>query len=140
MFRTLFECLMLSLFFFYLDFLSRTFTNHRTAWEEGGHLFISSIPLPPASQTLRHYSRAITAESSPLHFASSRTRAQIANHYPLTTFRSSGCKLYIKRYISVVCSSIRRSCEKMKLLVYKRTRSLHLMTVSFSKENTFLFI
>ena len=39
---------------FYLDFLSRTFTNHRTAGEGGGHLFDSSLPLPPASQTLRH--------------------------------------------------------------------------------------
>ena len=39
---------------FYLDFLSRTFTNHRTAGEGGRHLFDSSLPLPPASQTLRH--------------------------------------------------------------------------------------
>ena len=31
------------------------FTNHRTAREGGGHFFNSSIPLPPASQTLRHY-------------------------------------------------------------------------------------
>ena len=41
-------------FFFYLSFLSRTFTNHRTAGEGGGHFFNSSLPLPPASQTLRH--------------------------------------------------------------------------------------
>ena len=41
-------------FFFYLDFLSRTFTIHRTAGEGGGYLFNSSLPLPPASQTLRH--------------------------------------------------------------------------------------
>ena len=40
--------------FFYLGFLSRTFTVHRTAGEGGGHLFNSSLPLPPASQTLRH--------------------------------------------------------------------------------------
>ena len=39
-------------FFFYLGFLTRTFTNHRTAGEEGGHFFNSSLPLPPASQTL----------------------------------------------------------------------------------------
>ena len=39
-------------YFFYLDFLSRTFTNHRTAGEAGGHFFNSSLPLPPASQTL----------------------------------------------------------------------------------------
>ena len=42
------------LFFFYLDFLSRPFTNHRTAGEWGGHFFNSSLPLPLASQTLRH--------------------------------------------------------------------------------------
>ena len=39
----LFVCL---LFFFYLHFLSRLFTNHRTAGEGGGHLFKSSLPLP----------------------------------------------------------------------------------------------
>ena len=42
----------LDYFFFNLGFLSRTFTNHRTAGE--GHFFNSSLPLPPASQALRH--------------------------------------------------------------------------------------
>ena len=41
-------------FFFYVGFLSRTFTNHRTAGEGGGHFINSSVPLPPASQALRH--------------------------------------------------------------------------------------
>ena len=42
-------------FFFCVGFLSWTFTNHRTAGEGGGgHFFNSSLPLPPASQTLRH--------------------------------------------------------------------------------------
>ena len=41
-------------FFFYLGFLSRTFTIHGTAGKGGGYLFNSSLPLPPASQTLRH--------------------------------------------------------------------------------------
>ena len=40
--------------FFYLGFLSRIFTIQRTAWEWGGYLFNSSLPLLPASQTLRH--------------------------------------------------------------------------------------
>ena len=44
----------LSSFFLYLAFLSRTFTIHKTAGEGGGYLFNSSLPLPPASQTLRH--------------------------------------------------------------------------------------
>ena len=40
--------------FFYLGFLSQPFMNHRTVGEGGGHFFNSSLPLPPASQTLRH--------------------------------------------------------------------------------------
>ena len=41
-------------FFFYVGFLSRTFTNHSTAGKGGGYFINSSLPLPPASQTLRH--------------------------------------------------------------------------------------
>ena len=41
-------------FFFYLGFLSRTFTIHRTVGEGGGYLFNSSLPFPPALQTLIH--------------------------------------------------------------------------------------
>ena len=41
-------------FFFCLGFLSQAFTNHRTAGEGGGNFFNSSLPLPPASQVLRH--------------------------------------------------------------------------------------
>ena len=41
-------------FFFYLGFLSRTFTIHGIAGEGGGYQFNSSLPLPPASQALRH--------------------------------------------------------------------------------------
>ena len=42
-------------FFFYLGFRPRPFTNLRTARERGGHFFISSLPLPPALQTLRYW-------------------------------------------------------------------------------------
>ena len=35
-------------FFFYVGFLSRTFTNHRIAGEGGGHFINSTLPLPPA--------------------------------------------------------------------------------------------
>ena len=42
------------LFFFNWGFLSRPFTNHRTAGEGGGHFFNSLLPLPPASRALRH--------------------------------------------------------------------------------------
>ena len=44
----------LGCFFFYRSFLSRPFTNHRTAGEGGRHFFNSLLPLPPALQTLRH--------------------------------------------------------------------------------------
>ena len=40
--------------FFCLGFLSQPFTNHRTAGEGRRHFFNSSLPLPPASQTIRH--------------------------------------------------------------------------------------
>ena len=54
--------------FFYLGFLLRKCTNHRTAEEGGGHFFNSSLPLPPASQTLRHqpgdYCRELTSAHS----------------------------------------------------------------------------
>ena len=42
--------------FFYLDFFSGTFTDHRTSMQGSGHFFNSSLPLPPASQKLRHQS------------------------------------------------------------------------------------
>ena len=38
-------------FFFFLGFLSRTFTIPRTAWKGEGYLFDSSLLLPPASGT-----------------------------------------------------------------------------------------
>ena len=38
-------------FFFFLGFLSRTFTFHRTAGKGEGYLFNSSVLLPPASWT-----------------------------------------------------------------------------------------
>ena len=46
---------MLDIFFFYVGFLSRAFSNHRTAKKGGGYFINSSLTLPPASQTLRHY-------------------------------------------------------------------------------------
>ena len=59
--------------FFYLGFLSQTFTNHRTAVEGEG---ISLIPHYHFHQLCRHLdiSRAIAAESSPLHIVSRWTR------------------------------------------------------------------
>ena len=52
----------------YLGFLLRTFTNHQTTGEGGGHVFNSSLPLPPNSQTIRHqqgnYFRQLTSTHS----------------------------------------------------------------------------
>ena len=72
-------------FFFYLGFLSRTFTNLRTA-EEGG---ISLTPHYHFHPLRRHldFSRAITAESSLLRVVAAGPEpdtfgfgAQVANH------------------------------------------------------------
>ena len=65
----------LYIYFFYLGFCSRTFTNHRTAGEGEG---ISLTPHYHFHPLHRHLdiSRAITAESSPLHIASNRTRTR----------------------------------------------------------------
>ena len=56
------------IFFFYLDFLSGSFTMHRTVQERGCYFFNSSLPLPPASQTLGHqpgdYSRELKSAHS----------------------------------------------------------------------------
>ena len=61
--------------FFYLDFLSRRFTIHRTAGEGGIYL----APLYHFHPLHRHLdiSRKITAESSHLHIASGRTRTVV---------------------------------------------------------------
>ena len=52
-------------FFFYLGFPSQPFTNHRAAGKGGRHFFNPSLPLPPASHTLRHqpgnYCRELTS-------------------------------------------------------------------------------
>ena len=46
-------CIHSHVFFFYLGFLSCTFTIYRTAGEEEGYLFNTCQQLPPASQALR---------------------------------------------------------------------------------------
>ena len=54
-------------FFFCLGFASRTFTNHRTAREGGGHSINSSLPLRPALQILRHQPGDYCRELTSLH-------------------------------------------------------------------------
>ena len=52
--RSEMDCAKRHFFFYCQGFFSRPFTNHRIAGEGGGHFCNSSLPLPPASQTLRH--------------------------------------------------------------------------------------
>ena len=63
-------------FFFYLGFLSRTFTNHRTAGEEGGHFSNSSLPLPLDSGSVKW--------SHPGHFLESQGKFFLA--FPCTLY------------------------------------------------------
>ena len=62
-------------FFFYLGFLSRTFTIHGTAGKGGGYLFPPLYYFHPLHRHL-DVRRPITAESAPLHIASSPTRTE----------------------------------------------------------------
>ena len=56
------------LFFFSIwVFHSRIFTNHRTAGEGERHFFNSSLPLQPASQTLRHWPGECCRELTSAH-------------------------------------------------------------------------
>ena len=68
-------------------FLSRTFTNRRTAEEGGGHFFNSSLPLPPASQTRRHQPgdrcRGLTSAHS--QQPDSNREPLVSEHKSLTT-------------------------------------------------------
>ena len=115
----LFEKVFPDIFVFYLGFVSRTFTNHRTAWEGGVHFFNSSLALPPASQTLRHqpgdYCRELTSAHSqqpdsnwePL--VSERrlpTTSLRALTFKFQTFKSFSLSLYL--ILNFVCN---RQCN-----------------------------
>ena len=63
-------------FFFYLGFLLRTFTIHKTAAKGGGYLFNSSLYYSYPLCRHLNISRVTTAENSPLHVASSRSRTE----------------------------------------------------------------
>ena len=70
----LFSFTLLEELFFYLGFLSRTFTNHRTAGKGEGISLTLHYYFQPLFRHL-DISREITAESTPLHVASCRARA-----------------------------------------------------------------
>ena len=73
--------------FFYLDFISRTFTIHRAARDRGGHCFKSSLPLLPASLTLRHQSGNFCKELTYSHTGLSNSNREflVSKRKSLTT-------------------------------------------------------
>ena len=85
-----------SVFFFYLGFLSLTWIIHRTA-REGGDYFCFLNPLYHFYLLHRYLdiSRAIFAESSPLHIARSRTRTQ-----KLFKFKAGADSFHAKNFLS----------------------------------------
>ena len=97
--------LFVHIYFFCLGFLSQTFTNHSTKGEVGG--WGGDILLTPHYHfhlLHRHLdiSRAITAESLPLHIASSRTQTQVANHYAARPIYLYICPICILIYIILI--------------------------------------
>ena len=88
-------------FFIYLGFLSRTFTNHRTAGEGEGHFFHFSLPLPPASQTLRQLTEDYCRELTSTH-----SRQPDSNRVPLVSERKPiTTKLRAHKYVKVIIPS-----------------------------------
>ena len=89
------------LLFFYLGFLSRTFTVHETAGEGGGYLFNSSLLLPPASQALRHqpgdYCRGLTSAHS--WQPDSNREPLVSERKSLTTKLRALCIIYAYLYL-----------------------------------------
>ena len=88
-------------FFIYLGFLSRTFTNHRTAGEGEGHFFNFSLPLPPASQTLRQLTEDYCRELTSTHSRQpdSKRVPLVSERKPITT------KLRAHKYVKVIIPS-----------------------------------
>ena len=88
-------------FFIYLGFLSQTFTNHRTAGEGEGHFFNFSLPLPPASQTLRPLTEDYCRELTSTH-----SRQPDSNRVPLVSERKPiTTKLRAHKYVKVIIPS-----------------------------------
>ena len=88
-------------FFIYLGFLSRTFTNHRTAGEGEGHFFNFLLPLPPTSQTLRQLTEDYCRELTSTH-----SRQPDSNRVPLVSERKPiTTKLRAHKYVKVIIPS-----------------------------------
>ena len=84
--------------FFYVDFLSRPFTNHRTAGEGGRHFIQPSLLLTPALQALRHqlgdYCRELTFALS--QQPDSNQESLVSERTSLTT-KLRACQVFQKK-------------------------------------------
>ena len=111
-------------FFFYLGFLSRTFTIHRTAGEGRSYLFNSCLPLPLALQILRHqpndYSRELTSAHN--WQPDSNQEPLVFEFTPLTT------KLRVRRIVRRLklnlLAYLKLVLRKLLHLLLKRTQNI----------------
>ena len=88
----IFKNLLICLFFFCQDFLSRTLTTHRTAWEGRETMFYSTLPLPlSAHQYLDIYFATLCVTW--LWYISNRTACiyQAAPQWDLPPYRVTIC-------------------------------------------------
>ena len=117
-------------FFFYLGFLSRTFTIHRTAGKGGGYLFNYSLPLPAASQTLRHQAGDYCREITSVH-----SQQPDSNREPLVFERKSLTISYAQETQFFYLRKRKNEMQKfyMQLMLFKTiTYLIHvLVTISF---------
>ena len=109
-------------FFFQLGFLSQPFTNDRTAGEGGGHLFNSSLPLQPASQTLRYQPGDYCKELTSAHRQQlDSSQEPLASEHKSLTTKLRTLKFTEKR--------LQRSCFPINIGKF-------LITVLFIEQNT----
>ena len=117
---------MIFVFFFYLGFLSRTFTFHGTAGEGGGFLFNSSLPLPPASQALRHqpgdYCRELT---------SAHSWQPGSNREPLVSERKSLMVSFLGKKLTSLFKKIYR-----RNVIYRKLFFFQMLAVIFMRKAT----
>ena len=107
-----------AVFFLSVISFTITFAIHKTAGEGGDYLFNSSLPLPLASQTLRHqpgnYCRELTSAHS--QQPDSNGEPLVSESKPLTT------KLYALKYTTQIHWD-----STQNLLIRKRTFNNKLM-------------
>ena len=129
-------------FFFFVSFLSQTFTNHKTAGEEGWHFFNSSLPLPPASQTLRHQPGNYCKELTSIHSQQpdSNREPLVSERNSLTTkLRALKTRLFTQYYIRLL-NFIDSQSIKAPLISLRASTSSKLLKNRwpFHLENCFL--